>query len=91
MKKRNVSIIVVLAIVSLICILAVRVIENAKENSESNKRKEELSASLLAQEQAIAELENMLDDENASKYLDNEAREEGYIHTNERVYEDSNK
>ena len=91
MKDRKISIIVVLAIVSLICILAVRVIENAKTNNELNKKYDELSASVLAQDEANAEKENMLRDENASKYLEDIAREDGYIHSEERVYEDSNK
>ena len=91
MKDRKISIIVVLAIVSLICILAVRVIDNAKTNNELNKKYDELSASVLAQDEANAEKENMLRDENASKYLEDMAREDGYIHSEERVYEDSNK
>lgn len=90
MKNRNVSIIVVLAIIALISILAVGVIENAKTNNELNKKHEELSSVLAAQDLENNEIENMVnDEENASKYLEDLARKDGYIHTDERVYQDS--
>ena len=83
---RKVSIIVVLAVISLISILAINVVESVIENKKladqmEAKTKEEQSLS-----EEIAKLNNDLNDENQ---LEDKAREDGYIYPDEIVYADS--
>ena len=93
MNKKNgkkVSIIVILAIVALVGYLIIDSIKLGMNNSELNDQYKSLSEAESIQDEKNSEKENMLLDENESKYLDDLAREEyDYIYSDERVYADS--
>lgn len=93
MNKKNgrkVSIIVILAIVALVGYLIIDSIKLGMNNSESSDQYKSRSEAESIQDEMNSEIENMLRDENASKYLEELAREEyDYIYPDERVYADS--
>ena len=93
MNKKNgrkVSIIVILAIVALVGYLIIDSIKLSMNNSDLSDQYNNLSEAESIQNEKNSEKENMLLDENESKYLEDLAREEyDYIYSDERVYADS--
>ncbi len=93
MNKKNgrkVSIIVILAIVALVGYLIIDSIKLGMNNSDLSDQYNNLSEAESIQNEKNSEKENMLLDENESKYLEDLAREEyDYIYSDERVYADS--
>ncbi|MBQ3498910.1 MAG: hypothetical protein IJA87_07265 [Clostridia bacterium] len=93
MNKKNgrkVSIIVILAIVALVGYLIIDSIKLGMNNSDLSDQYNNLSEAESIQNEKNSEKENMLLDENESKYLEDLAREEyDYIYSDERVYADT--
>lgn len=89
-KGRKVSVIVVLAIVALVAYLIIDSIKLGMDIDDKQGQVDGLTESISVQNELNSEIENVLSDENESKYLEDIAREEyDYIHPDERVYADS--
>ena len=92
MKSKNgrkVSIIVVLAVISLISILVINAISTAMEIQKKEEESSNKEANISSYDQAIAEQNNMANNTNEEELLEDKAREEGYIYPDEIVYADS--
>ena len=87
---KKISVIVVLAIVALVAYLIIDSIKLGMDIDNKKDQVEDLTQSISVQDEKNSEIENILSDENESKYLEDIAREEyDYIHPDERVYADS--
>ena len=93
MNKKNgkkVSVIVILAIVALVGYLIIDSIKLGMDNNDLSNKYDNLSEAESIQDEMNSEIENILLDENESKYLEELARDEhDYIYSDERVYADS--
>ncbi len=93
MKKRTkgrVSIILVLAFVALVGYFVITTIQLQIDKKEKEEQVSELSQEIAEQDEANEEIENILNSENESEYMEQYAREElDYIMPGERVYADS--
>lgn len=93
MNKKNkgrVSIILVLALVALIGYFVINSIQLRMDIKEKSEEVSELSEQIAQQDEENQELENILNSENESEYLEQYAREElDYVMPGERVYANS--
>lgn len=93
MNKKNkgrISIVLVLALVALIGYFIINSIQLRMDIKEKTEQVSDLSEQISEQDKANAELEEILDSENESEYLEKYAREElDYVMPGERVYANS--
>lgn len=93
MNKKNkgrISIVLVLALVALIGYFIINSIQLRMDIKEKTEQVSDLSEQISEQDKANAELEQILDSENESEYLEKYAREElDYVMPGERVYANS--
>lgn len=93
MNKKNkgrVSIVLVLALVALIGYFIINSIQLRMDIKDKTDEVSELSEQISAQDEENQELENILNSENESEYLQQYAREElDYVMPGERVYANS--
>ena len=93
MNKKNkgrVSIVLVLALVALIGYFIINSIQLRMDIKDKTDEVSELSEQISAQDEKNKELENILNSENESEYLQQYAREElDYVMPGERVYANS--
>lgn len=93
MNKKNkgrVSIVLVLALVALIGYFIINSIQLRMDIKDKTDEVSELSEQISAQDEENKELENILNSENESEYLQQYAREElDYVMPGERVYANS--
>ena len=93
MNKKNkgrVSIILVLALVALIGYFIINSIQLRMDIKDKSDEVSELSEQISAQDEENKQLENILNSENESEYLQQYAREElDYVMPGERVYANS--
>ncbi len=89
-NKGRISIVLVLALVALIGYFIINSIQLRMDIKEKSAQVSELSEQIAAQDKENADLEEILDSENASEYLEQYAREElDYVMPGERVYANS--
>ncbi len=87
---RKVSIILVLAIVALVVYLIIDSVKLGVDINDKKDKVDDLTESISVQNEMNSDIEDILKDENESKYLENIAREDyDYILPDERVYADS--
>ncbi|MBQ6932737.1 MAG: septum formation initiator family protein [Clostridia bacterium] len=88
--KGRVSIVLVLALVALIGYFIINSIQLRMDIKDKTDEVSELSEQISAQDEKNKELENILNSENESEYLQQYAREElDYVMPGERVYANS--
>ena len=88
--KGRVSIVLVLALVALIGYFIINSIQLRMDIKDKTDEVSELSGQISAQDEKNKELENILNSENESEYLQQYAREElDYVMPGERVYANS--
>ena len=89
-SKGRVSIVLVLALVALIGYFVINSIHLRMDIKDKTDEVSELSEQISAQDEENKELENILNSENESEYLQQYAREElDYVMPGERVYANS--
>ena len=89
-NKGRISIILVLALVALIGYFIINSIQLRMDIKNKTEQVSDLSEQISQQDKANAELEEILDSENESEYLEQYAREElDYVMPGERVYANS--
>lgn len=89
-KKGRVSIILVLALVALVGYFVISSIQLRMDIKEKEEQVSKISEQIATQDKANEELEDVLNDENESAYMEQYAREElDYIMPGERVYVNS--
>lgn len=89
-KKGRVSIILVLALVALVGYFVISSIQLRMDIKEKEEQVSKISEQIATQDKANEELEDVLNDENESAYMEQYAREElDYIMPGERVYANS--
>lgn len=89
-KKGRVSIVLVLALVALVGYFVITTIQLRMDIKDKEAQVSDLSEQIATQDKANEELEDVLNDENESAYLEQYAREElDYIMPGERVYANS--
>ncbi|MBQ3604513.1 MAG: septum formation initiator family protein [Clostridia bacterium] len=89
-NKGRISIVLVLALVALIGYFIINSIQLRMDIKDKTEQVSELSEQISEQDKANAELEEILDSENESEYLEQYAREElDYVMPGERVYANS--
>ena len=89
-NKERISIVLVLALVALIGYFIINSIQLRMDIKDKTEQVSELSEQISEQDKANAELEEILDSENESEYLEQYAREElDYVMPGERVYANS--
>ena len=89
-SKGRVSIVLVLALVALIGYFIINSIQLRMDIKDKTDEVSELSEQISAQDEKNKELENILNSENESEYLQQYARDElDYVMPGERVYANS--
>lgn len=89
-NKGRISIVLVLALVALIGYFIINSIQLRMDIKDKSEQVSELSEQIAQQDRENAELEEILDSENESEYLEQYAREElDYVMPGERVYANS--
>ena len=89
-NKGRISIVLVLALVALIGYFIINSIQLRMDIKDKTEQVSQLSEQISEQDKANAELEEILDSENESEYLEQYAREElDYVMPGERVYANS--
>lgn len=89
-NKGRISVVLVLALVALIGYFIINSIQLRMDIKDKTEQVSELSEQISEQDKANAELEEILDSENESEYLEQYAREElDYVMPGERVYANS--
>lgn len=89
-NKGRISIVLVLALVALIGYFIINSIQLRMDIKNKTEQVSDLSEQISQQDKANAELEEILDSENESEYLEQYAREElDYVMPGERVYANS--
>lgn len=93
MNKKNkgrVSIVLVLALVALIGYFVINSIQLRMDIKDKSDEVSELSEQISAQDEENKQLEDILNSENESEYIEQYAREElDYVMPGERVYANS--
>lgn len=85
-KYRRLVIIVLLVALTLFC--AFTFISNAADISRLNAKNEEYSQQLKTQEEENEKVKAILDSDNKDEYIEQKAREKGYVKEGETVYYD---
>ena len=89
-NKGRISIVLVLALVALIGYFIINSIQLRMDIKDKTEQVSQLSEQISEQDKANAELEEILDSENESEYLEQYAREDlDYVMPGERVYANS--
>lgn len=87
-KKKLVTVVVVLFLAVLFVIFGSSVINQSADISRLENQKAEISAKLDSQEKENTELQAVLDNEDRDEYIEQKAREKGYVKSNEIVFYD---
>lgn len=80
--------IAVLFLVVLFVFFGTSMVNQNADISRMEKQKEEISAKYEAQQKENKELQSVLDNENKDDYIEQKAREKGYVKPNEVVFYD---
>lgn len=89
-NKGRISIVLVLALVALIGYFIINSIQLRMDIKDKTEQVSELSEQIAQQDEENAQLEEILDSENASEYIEQYARESlDYVMPGERVYANS--
>lgn len=88
-EKKNISFIAVTAgVLALFAFFGVTMVNQGADISRMEKQKEEVSRKLEVQNQANDELKSVLDSDDKNDYIEQKAREKGYVKSNEIVFYD---
>lgn len=88
-SKRNIP--ALLLVLFLVCVFVFFGVSVVNQNADINRleiQKQEIAAKLEEQNQENAELEAVLDSENKDDYIEQKAREKGYVKSDETVFYD---
>ena len=88
-SKRNIP--ALLLVLFLVCVFVFFCVSVVNQNADINRleiQKQEIAAKLEEQNQENAELEAVLDSENKDDYIEQKAREKGYVKSDENVFYD---
>lgn len=87
--KKNISALLIAALlVGIFAFFGIRVINQNADINRLQIKKQEVSAKLEEQEQTNTQLQAVLDSENKDDYIEQKAREKGYVKSNEIVFYD---
>lgn len=88
-SKRNIpALLLVLFLVGVFVFFGVSVVNQNADINRLEIQKQEIAAKLEEQNQENAELEAVLDSENKDDYIEQKAREKGYVKSDETVFYD---
>lgn len=87
-KKKIISIIGAILLVGLFIYFGVSVVNQKADISRLEQQKAEVSAKYEAQEQTNKELQAVLDSDDKDDYIEQKAREKGYVKSDEVVFYD---
>lgn len=88
-KKKNIpTFLITLLLVGVFIFFGVSVVNQNADINRLEVQKQELAAKLDEQNQANEELEAVLENENKDDYIEQKAREKGYVKSDEVVFYD---
>ncbi len=87
-KKNIWGILAALLLIGLFIFFGTSMVNQDADISRLQNQKAELSAKLEAQQQTNKELQAVLDNENKDNYIEQKAREKGYVKSDEVVFYD---
>ena len=88
-EKKNIpTVVITLILVAVFVFFGVSVVNQNADISRLEVQKQELTAELEEQNQANEELEAVLENENKDDYIEQKAREKGYVKSDEIVFYD---
>ena len=87
-KKNIPMVIVIVAIFVLFVFFGVTMVNQSADISRLEKQRDEIAVKVENQEQTNKELQAVLDNENKDDYIEQKAREKGYVKSDEVVFYD---
>lgn len=88
-NKKNIPMLLLTAfLVVLFVFFGVTMVNQSADISRMQRQRDEIAAKVEAQSQTNDELQAVLDNENKDDYIEQKAREKGYVKSNEIVFYD---